>query len=300
MVGATGVPDEDGGARVHAKFPQRGPADHGVGFTPSGLEGGDGRVEQLPHAHRFEVVRQQLPDTRQVAHTLVPLGQVAPHQEAGLGARLGELARGETGAVWVTTGATSVRHFMSEAVVAFRDRHPGAVLEFRTETSGRNCFDALAEGAVALAWVTIGTPVRGVGQRTLMELPWALAVRADDPLARGSRITPADLAGGGHIRLPENSSSRTHLDTAFARLGVRLTSDTGVADRDTAILLAGLGMGRAVVPTLPGQAATGRVRFLPLPELPPLPVGWALRRWTALNPLARSFADLIEEQHGAA
>ncbi|MFB8415200.1 LysR family transcriptional regulator [Streptomyces albidoflavus] len=214
--------------------------------------------------------------------------------------RLGELARGETGAVRVTTGATSVRHFMSEAVVAFRDRHPGAVLEFRTETSGRSCFDALAEGAVDLAWVTIGAPVRGVEQRTVVELPWVLAVRADDPLASRSRITPADLAGGGHIRLPENSSSRTHLDTAFARLGVRLTSDTGVADWDTAILLAGLGMGRAVVPALPGQAAAGPVRFLPLPELPPLPVGWAVRRWTALNPLARSFADLIEEQHGAA
>ncbi|WP_380792569.1 LysR substrate-binding domain-containing protein [Streptomyces albidoflavus] len=105
---------------------------------------------------------------------------------------------------------------------------------------------------------------------------------------------------GGHIRLPEDSSSRAHRDTAFARLGVRLPSDTGVADRDTAILLAGPGMGRAVVPSLPGQAATGPVRFLPLPELPPLPVGWAVRRWTALDPPARSFADLIEEQHGAA
>ncbi|WDV33983.1 LysR substrate-binding domain-containing protein [Streptomyces sp. AD16] len=88
----------------------------------------------------------------------------------------------------------------------------------------------------------------------------------------------------GDIRLPEDSSSRAHRDTAFARLGVRLPSDTGVADWDTAILLAGPGMGRAVVPSLPGQAATGPVRFLPLPELPPLPVGWAVRRWTALNP----------------
>ncbi|MGA5228959.1 LysR substrate-binding domain-containing protein [Streptomyces koyangensis] len=108
----------------------------------------------------------------------------------------------------MTTGATSVRHFMCEAVVAFRDRPAGAVLEFRTEISGRSCFDALAEGAVDLAWVTVGAPVGGVEQRTVVELPWVLAVRADDPSARRSRITPADLAGGGHIRLPENSSSR--------------------------------------------------------------------------------------------
>ncbi|MDR3079996.1 MAG: LysR family transcriptional regulator, partial [Streptomyces sp.] len=107
--------------------------------------------------------------------------------------RLAELARGETGSVRVTTGATSIRHFMSEAVVAFRERHPGADLEFRTETSNKSCFDALTEGAVDLAWVTIGSPVRGIEQRPVVDLPWVLAVRADDPLAHRPRITSMDL-----------------------------------------------------------------------------------------------------------
>lgn len=223
---------------------------------------------------------------------------------AGLDAamrRLGELARGEAGSVRVTTGSTTVRHFMSEAVVQFRERHPGASLEFRTETSSRSCFDALADGSVDLAWVTIGLPVRGVEQRPVVELPWVLAVRADDPLARRSSLAAAGLAGIRHIRLPENSSSRAHLDTAFARLGIHLTSDTGVADWDTAILLAELGVGHAVVPSLPGQdsaAASGSpLRFLPLPDLPPLPVGWAVRRWDALTPLARAFADMVGHQN---
>ncbi|GAA3425970.1 hypothetical protein GCM10018953_31530 [Streptosporangium nondiastaticum] len=35
------------------------------------------------------------------------------------------------------------------------------------------------------------------------------------------------------------------------------------------------------------------MRFLPLPNLPPLPVGWAVRRWDALTPLARTFADMV-------
>ncbi|MFV0137819.1 LysR family transcriptional regulator [Streptomyces sp. HMX87] len=207
--------------------------------------------------------------------------------------RLGELARGETGSVRVTTGATTVRHFMADAVVAFRDRHPGATLEFRTGTSSRSCFDALADGTVDLAWVTIGGPVRGIEQRPVVELPWVLAVRADDPLARCTGIGPAELAAARHIRLPENSSSRAHLDTALARLGVHVTSDTGVADWDTAILLAELGVGHAVVPALPGRRSTGTLTFLPLPDLAPLPVGWAVRRWTALSPLARTFADTV-------
>ncbi|WP_171168303.1 LysR family transcriptional regulator [Streptomyces sp. I05A-00742] len=211
--------------------------------------------------------------------------------------RLGELARGESGSVRVTTGATTVRHFMSEAIVAFRELHPGASMEFRTVTSSRSCFDALADGGVDLAWVTIGSPVRGIEQRTVVELPWVLAVRADDPLARRSRIGTADLMGVRHIRPPESCSSRAQLDTAFSRLGVHPVSDNGIADWDTAVLLAELGVGHAVVPALPGWnpagPSDGALRFLPVPDLPPLPVGWAVRSWDALPPLARAFADTV-------
>lgn len=57
--------------------------------------------------------------------------------------RLEEMARAEGGSVRVTTGATTVRHFMSAAVVDFRRRFPQASIEFQTETSSRGCFDAL-------------------------------------------------------------------------------------------------------------------------------------------------------------
>ncbi|WP_284116867.1 hypothetical protein [Streptomyces fragilis] len=35
------------------------------------------------------------------------------------------------------------------------------------------------------------------------------------------------------------------------------------------------------------------IRDRPIPELPPLQVGWAVRRWDALPPLARIFADTV-------
>ncbi|NEA45883.1 LysR family transcriptional regulator [Streptomyces sp. SID10815] len=209
---------------------------------------------------------------------------------------LDELVRGDAGSVRVTTGATTVRHFMAEAVVSFRGRFPKVSLEFRTETSSRSCFDALTAGTVDLAWITLGDPVAGIEQRPVVELPWVLAVRADDPLAARSHVGAADLAGIRHIRLPENSSSRSHLDAVFARLGIQVRSDTSVADWDTAILLAELGLGHAIVPALPGQrsaAGSGPLRFLPVPDLPELSVGWAVRRWTALTPLARAFADTV-------
>ncbi|MFE6912147.1 LysR family transcriptional regulator [Streptomyces erythrochromogenes] len=210
--------------------------------------------------------------------------------------RVADLVRGGGGTVRVTTGATTVRHFMSEAVVAFRRSHPGVSLEFQTENSSRSCFDALAAGDLDLAWITIGAPVRGIEQRPVMELPWVLAVGADDPLAGRACLTPADLAGIRHIRLPQNSASRAHLDAALAASGIHVRSDTSVADWDTALLLAELGLGHAVVPALPGwrvPGSDGPLRLVPVPALPPLAVGWAVRRWAALAPPALVFADEV-------
>ncbi|MET9699353.1 LysR family transcriptional regulator [Streptomyces sp. NPDC006529] len=215
--------------------------------------------------------------------------------------RIADLAHGESGSVRVTTGGTTVRHFMSEAIVAFRQRYPKVSLEFRTETSSRSCFDALTAGNLDLAWVTIDGPVRGIEQRPVVALPWVLAVRADDPLAGRPYAGPADLAGSSLIRLPPNSTSGARLDAALAELGVRGGSDTGVADWDTALLLAELGLGHAVVPALAGWRipGDGPLRLVPLPDLPPLPVGWAVRRWDALTPLARVFADAVARGCGA-
>jgi DNA-binding transcriptional LysR family regulator len=210
--------------------------------------------------------------------------------------QLRDLVDGESGTVRVATGATTVRHFMSEAVVAFRQQRPEVRLEFRTESSSRGCFDALADSDLDLAWITLGAPVRGIEQRPVMELPWVLAVRADDPLAGRSFADAADLRELSDlrlIRLPPNSTSAAQLDAACAESGVRFGYDTSVADWDTALLLAELGLGRAVVPALPGLRDSGDLRLVPLPALRPLAVGWAVRRWDALSPPARAFADTV-------
>jgi len=212
--------------------------------------------------------------------------------------QLKDLVDGESGSVRVATGATTVRHFMAEAVVSFRRQHPKVSLEFRTENSSRGCFAALADSELDLAWITIGAPVRGIEQRVVMELPWVLAVGAGEALAQRDFAEVEDLRDLRLIRLPPNSTSAAHLDAAFAEVGVRPVFDTSVADWDTALLLAELGLGYAIVPAVPDLAvpgAGGAVRLLPLPALRPLAVGWAVRRWDALSPLARAFAETVSE-----
>ncbi|MGF1428135.1 LysR family transcriptional regulator [Kitasatospora sp. LaBMicrA B282] len=206
--------------------------------------------------------------------------------------QLRDLRTGDRGTVRITTGATTMRHFMTGAVVRFRREHPDVNLEFRTESSSRSCFDALAAGEADLAWVTIGAAVRGIEQRPVIELPWVLAVHAADPLAERTLIEPADLSAIHPIRLPGNSIARARLD---GELGYLQGPTTSVADWDSAVLLAELGLGHAVVPALPGWRAADlpALRLIPIPALPPLPVGWAVRQWDALSPLAREFADSV-------
>ncbi|MFF7634806.1 LysR family transcriptional regulator [Kitasatospora sp. NPDC008050] len=215
---------------------------------------------------------------------------------------LRDLRTGERGTVRVTTGATTMRHFMTAAVVEFRRQHPDVDLEFRTETSSRSCFDALAAGEADLAWITIGAPVRGVEQRPVVQLPWVLAVHAEDPLAQRESIDPADLARIRPIRLPENSVARAQLDGQLAHhedeTAAGTNATTSVADWDTAVLLAGIGLGHAVVPALPGWRASDHptLRLVPIPGLPPLAVGWAVRQWGALPTLAQEFAETVATQ----
>ncbi|RJL27165.1 LysR family transcriptional regulator [Bailinhaonella thermotolerans] len=209
--------------------------------------------------------------------------------------RLGDLREGRGGTVRITTGGVTVRHFMAEAIPEFRRRHPDVSLEFRSAHSARRCVEQLLDGRADLAWITLGEEVPGVEQRPVFDLPWVLVVRADDPLARRTSIGPETLAEIRYIAHPENSASRRRLEEDFIRLGVRPPEPVGVADWDTAVLLAELGAGHAVLPALPRldlSAASAPVA-VPIPALTPLPVGWAVRRWSALSPAAAEFAALV-------
>lgn len=208
---------------------------------------------------------------------------------------LGELRNGHGGTVSVTTGGVTVRHFMASAIAAFRRRHPDVSLEFRSASSTRRCIELLHDGQMDLAWITLGPPLPGIQQRPVLDLPWVLAVHAGDALAARDSIGPGDLVAIRYLAYPEGSTSRQRLEENLVRLGISLPAPIGIADWDTALLLAELGVGHAILPALPGLSdpAAGPVRAVPIPALDPLTVGWATRQWNLLGPLATEFAELV-------
>lgn len=136
-------------------------------------------------------------------------------------------------------------------------------------------------------------------------------LRRDAPVRPGPSRNPAERWGGlppcrgarwltgiRYIAHPDNSASRRRLEEDFVRLGVRPPAPVCTADWDTAVLLAELDVGHAVLPALPlllPHSGTP-LRTVPVPDLTPLTVGCAARRWQTLSPPAAEFASLVTRQ----
>jgi DNA-binding transcriptional LysR family regulator len=218
---------------------------------------------------------------------------------AGLGAldlAVREIARhreGEAGRLSVATGGTTVRHFLREAVTAFRRRHPAVALHFEPVSSTRQCLEAVALRGADLALVTLAGDLRGFEQRPLMEHPLVLLARSDAPLGRRRRVGVRELATIRHVALSEATTSHRVLTEALAAHGVALAPVARVDDFDTAHVFVELGLGEAIVPAVHGRsfARAGRVKAIPIHGLPPILVGWAARSFAFLPPVATAFME---------
>ena len=220
---------------------------------------------------------------------------------AGLGAlalarrEILRLRGGEAGRLAISTGGTTVRHFLREAVVEFCRRHPDVTLHFEPANSSQRCLEAVARHRADMAFVTIGVGLPGFEQRPVLEQPLRLLVRRDHALAARRAVTIRDLGSIRYIALSESTSSHRIIADAMAREGIALTPTARVDDFDTANVFVELGLGEAIVPAVQGRAFDrgGRVRAIRIRGLPSIPVGWAARRFALLPPVAHEFMDIF-------
>ena len=206
-----------------------------------------------------------------------------------------QLRAGEAGTLGITTGSTTIRHFMTDVVSAFRERYPQVQLQFRSANSHRRCIDALRNEQADLAFVTMGAPIRGLEQRPVVEMPWVLVTQHCDTWSGRDKMTLEDLRNIPYIRLKESSTSQNQLESMLRDAGIQLETSTTVDDWDTAILFASMGLGCAVTPALHAEQLAGQynIAILPIESLPPVVFGWASRRWKSLPGVARDFIDMF-------
>jgi DNA-binding transcriptional LysR family regulator len=203
---------------------------------------------------------------------------------------------GASGCLRVTTGGTTLRHFMTRPLAEFRARHPAVTFDYVSAVSTTQCLRALRADDADVAFVTL-VGDHGPEQRPTLRTRWVLLVPADDPMAGRAALDPTDLRTLPLIAMPAHATSRGELESTLVRHGVRLHISTTVDDWDTAIQLVALGVGRSVVPALwiHDLADRPELRALPITGLPPLTFGWVARRWDALPRYAKDFVALVDD-----
>jgi DNA-binding transcriptional LysR family regulator len=206
------------------------------------------------------------------------------------------LRDGLAGSLVVTTGGTTVHHFMRGTVKQFRRAFPRVKMQFRGATSSAECIETLFREAVDLAFITISDEIEGIRQYPLVELDYVLLTGRDHPFAQRARLRLVNLHGLECIGLIEGTTSRSQLSSSLLREGVALETTMTVYDWDTAINLVELGLGSAIVPSWHAHASTARapVVAVPISGLDPIRVGWAMRESYELLKPARTFMQLLK------
>jgi DNA-binding transcriptional LysR family regulator len=217
--------------------------------------------------------------------------------EVGL-KRVRALKDGDTATLTVTTGGTTVRHFMRNAIVRFRREHPRINLRFLPATSTRRCFEILRLSQAELGFVTTGDPPRGIKERTIARQQLFLLVARRDPLAKRRRLHVQDLQDIRYLGLAGGTTHHDAIEQAARERGVELKPEVVFDDFDTAKIFVELDLGQAIVPAMQAHnfARGSSVKAVPIADLPPISIGWAYRHWQHLTPAAHQFVALVDQE----
>lgn len=228
--------------------------------------------------------------------TPTPAGQVlfnaASAGEAALSIAVREIGRlrdGTGGELSISTGGTTVRHFMREAVRVFRKRRAGVSLRFEAASSTRQCAQVVLENRADLAFITHAAEFPGIQQRPVLEMPLRLLVASGD--SHRHHVELRELATIRYVSLSAATSSGAFVQETLQAQGLKMQQVAAVDDWDTANVFVQIGVGQAIVPAVHAYAFAreGGVRALQIRGLPPLRVGWAARDFRLLPAMADEF-----------
>jgi DNA-binding transcriptional LysR family regulator len=211
--------------------------------------------------------------------------------------RIQTMKHGERGLLTITTGGTTVRHFMQAAIVRFRQQHPAVTLRFLPASSTKRCFEILRLSQADLGFVTTGEPARGIKERTVARQRLFLLVAKSDPLAKHKRLRLKDIEGIRYLGLSGSTTHHSAIEQAALERGVELRPEVVFDDFDTARIFVELDLGQAIVPAVHAYnfERTGTVKAVLISDLPPISIGWAFRHWDHLPVAAREFAELLAQ-----
>ncbi|MBP2703798.1 LysR family transcriptional regulator [Microbispora sp. RL4-1S] len=181
----------------------------------------------------------------------------------------------------------------------FHREHPGITVRLRIARSGSaGLAQALAEGELDVAFLSLPGRPPGLVLRDLASVPLRLVVPACHPLAGERSVPLARLADEEFIDFPPGYGNRAVVDRAFAAAAVERRVTLEVADMVTASAFVRHGLGVAFLPEFVASAE---------PDLCLLPVADASLCWSMSvavpaarrqSAAVRALLDLVDDEMG--
>ncbi|MFG2141770.1 LysR family transcriptional regulator [Streptomyces sp. NPDC048650] len=239
----------------------------------------------------------------EVGEAVLPYARAALAAVEGVRATVDEftgLLRGRV-TIGVVSGAAADRFDVASLLADFHDAHPAVEIAL-TEDNSERMLAALRAGELDIAVIGLpDEPPPGICAQIVLDVPLVAAVAPDDPLvahAGPAGIPPSALRDRPLISLPPGTGLRGVLERCCAAAGFRPRIAFEAASPHLLAQLAARGLGVAVVPELPAEAAEAYgLRTLPIGGRPRPRGRIALARRTdgPAGPAARALLDLLGE-----
>lgn len=189
---------------------------------------------------------------------------------AALRAHLSDLAGGQAGTVALAAAPVPATYILPELLARFQRQRPGAHVQLRLLSP-----DAIGEevqrGRVDFGIISEVTPTEALACEPLWTEPIVLVARADHPLARRARVSPAELAAEPFIIGSVRNLGDRALDRALALAGLpprRVVLELGNHEGIRQAVLHGVGLAVLFHRVVAAELAAGRLVALPFAGLP--------------------------------
>ncbi|MGK4579021.1 LysR family transcriptional regulator [Kitasatospora sp. HPMI-4] len=242
--------------------------------------------------------------TTAVGEAVLPFARAALAAVDGLRQTVDEFAglvRGQV-TIGLVSGAATDEFDVAALLADFHDDHPQVETALTEDTSER-MLAALRRGELDLAVVglTDEDPPPGVSLQVVIDTPLVAAMAPDDPLLTPvgrTGIPLAELAGRPLISLPRGTGLRGVLERACAQAGLRPRIAFEGASPTLLARLAARGLGVAVLPEVPPEAAAA-LGLRTLPVTAPRLRGRIALAWPANGPVTPAAGALLARMRKA-
>ncbi len=204
---------------------------------------------------------------------------------------LGPRQRGQIAIACIPTAAF---YFLPRVIRTFREHYP--LIRFRVlDLSANDGLESVARGEVEFGINFMGASSDELVFTPLIEDPFVLACRRDDPLAARDQLSWRELEGQPLIGVSRSSGNRLILDAVLAKTSVRLNWLYEVHHLTTSLGLVEAGLGASVLPRLATPAEAHPI-IVTRPIGDPgvtRTIGIVERRTGRLSTPAREFRELL-------